>query len=89
VLSGLTARNFRLSRQQYQQSGSQFAAQLEQSRQQFTEQLELSRKAAQDSAEAERRTLELTEQGQATLDITLPLDDPSGPQLPPEAADPG
>jgi signal transduction histidine kinase len=24
-----------------------------------------------------------------TLDITLPLDDPSGPQLPPEAADPG
>jgi len=24
-----------------------------------------------------------------TLDITLPVDDPSGPQLPPEAADPG
>jgi Pentapeptide repeats (8 copies) len=50
-----TALNFRLSRQQFQQSG-----------QQFVEQLELSRRAAQDSAEAERRTLELTEQGQVT-----------------------
>ena len=50
-----TALNFRLSRQQFRQSG-----------QQFVEQLELSRRAAHDSAEAERRTLELTEQGQVT-----------------------
>jgi uncharacterized protein YjbI with pentapeptide repeats len=50
-----TALNFRLSRQQF-----------EQSRRQFVDQLELSRNAAQDSAEAARRTLELTEQGQVT-----------------------
>jgi len=72
-----TALNFRLSRQQFEQSRTQFMDQLEQSRQQFaeqtelarrqfTEQLELSRSAAQDSAEAARRTLELTEQGQVT-----------------------
>jgi uncharacterized protein YjbI with pentapeptide repeats len=72
-----TALNFRLSRQQFEQSRKQFMDQLEQSRQQFaeqtelarrqfTEQLELSRSAAQDSAEAARRTLELTEQGQVT-----------------------
>jgi uncharacterized protein YjbI with pentapeptide repeats len=72
-----TALNFRLSRQQFEQSRRQFVDQLEQSRQQFaeqtelsrrqfTEQLELSRSAAQDSADAARRTLELTEQGQVT-----------------------
>jgi hypothetical protein len=72
-----TALNFRLSRQQFEQSRRQFVDQLEQSRQQFaeqtelsrrqfTEQLELSRSAAQESAEAARRTLELTEQGQVT-----------------------
>ena len=55
-----TARNFKLSRQQLQQSGRQFVAQLEQSRRQFTEQTEESRRQFTEQLQQSRQ--QFTEQ---------------------------